>query len=100
MGIGVISKILSEKGIGFITPCDQGGDVFFHFSAVVGEQFEQLKEGQSVSFDLDRTKGTRDRPRAAKVEPCDEKLLGRRAADEPPLARHPRARRRKPTWRK
>jgi CspA family cold shock protein len=99
MVIGIISKIISEKGIGFITPCDHGGDVFFHFSAVVGEQFEQLKEGQSVSFDLDRTKGTRDRPRAAKVEPCDKKLLGRSSPPEKPNARHPRARRRKPTWR-
>jgi len=100
MLIGVISKIVSDKGIGFIAPCADGPDVFFHFSAVVGGQFEQLKEGQSVSFDLDRTKGTRDRPRAAQVEPCDEKLLGRRAADEAPPAQHPRARRKKPTWRK
>jgi CspA family cold shock protein len=99
MVIGIISKIVTEKGIGFITPCDHGGDVFFHFSAVVGERFEQLTEGQSVSFDLDRTKGTRDRPRAAKVEPCDEKLLGRSSLPEKPATRHPRARRRKPTWR-
>ena len=100
MKIGVICKMISEKGIGFIRPCDTGGDVFFHSSVVVGGQFEQLKEGQAVSFDLDRTKEARDRLRAAKVAPCDEKLLGRRAEDEPPPARHPRARGRKPTWRK
>ncbi len=99
MLIGIISKILADKGIGFITPSDERGDVFFHASVVVGEQFEQLKEGQAVAFDLERTKERRDRPRAAKVTPCDEKLLGRRAADEPPPSRHPRARRRKPTWR-
>jgi CspA family cold shock protein len=99
MLIGIISRIISEKGIGFITPCDHGGDVFFHYSAVVGEQFEQLQEGQAVAFDLDRTTRKRDRPRAAKVEPCDPKLLGRRADDEAPPDWHPRARRRKPTWR-
>ena len=100
MGIGIIAKIISEKGIGFIKPFDSGGDVLFHSSVVVGGPFEQLKEGQAVSFDLDRSKEFRDRLRAAKVTPCDEKLLGRRAEDEPPPARHPRARGRKPTWRK
>ena len=100
MVIGIISKIIPEKGIGFITPCGAGRDVFFHASAVVGEQFEQLQEGQSVSFDLERTKDTGDRSRAAKVEPCDRKLLGRSGAAEVPPARHPRARNRKPTWRK
>ena len=100
MGLGVISKIISEKGIGFIKPVDPGRDVFFHSSVVVDGQFEQLKEGQAVSFDLDRSKEARDRFRAAKVSPCDERLLGRRAEDEPPPARHPRARGRKPNWRK
>jgi cold shock CspA family protein len=99
VGIGIIAKLLSEKGVGFITPCDEGGDIFFHCSAVVGEPFEQLKEGQAVSFELDRIAGTRDRPRAAKVERCDEKLLGRTSTAEPPATRHPNARRRKPSWR-
>lgn len=100
MLIGTICKIIAEKGIGFIKPCDRGGDVFFHSSALVGEPFERLKEGQAVSFDLDRTPAARDRPRAAKVQPCDEKLLGRKAAEEPPPVSHPRARHRKPTWRR
>jgi CspA family cold shock protein len=100
MAIGVISKIVSEKGFGFIKPCGPGRDVFFHHSALVGEQFERLKEGQAVSFDVERVKDRRDRPRAARVEPCDQKLLGVTAADEPPTPRHPRARGRKPTWRR
>lgn len=100
MLLGTVSRIISEKGIGFITPCGPGRDVFFHYSAVVGEQFEQLKEGQAVSFEIERSKDKTDRPRAAKVEPCDQKLLGRTGADEPPATRHPRARGRKPTWRK
>lgn len=100
MTIGIIAKLFPEKGIGFITPCAPGRDVFFHVSAVVGEQFEQLQEGQSVSFDLDRTEGTKGRPRASRVEPCDRRLLGRRGAPEVTPPSHPRARHRKPTWRK
>ena len=100
MIIGIISKIVPEKGIGFITPCAPGGDVFFHCSTVVGEQFDDLKEGQSVSFDLERTTGSGDQPRASKVKPCDSRLLGRRATNEIPPASHPRARHRKPTWRR
>ncbi len=99
MGLGVIAKLISEKGVGFIKPCDEGGDVFFHYSALVGIPFEQLTEGQAVSFDIDRVAGTRNRRRAEKVEPCDPKLLGRTSEGEPLAARHPKARRRKPTWR-
>jgi cold shock CspA family protein len=100
MIIGTIAKLLPEKGVGFITPCAPGRDVMFHYSVVAGGQFDQLQEGQAVTFDLDRTTGTRARPRAAKVEPCDPKLLGRRAPDVPPASSHPRARHRKPTWRR
>jgi CspA family cold shock protein len=97
--IGTISKIISEKGIGFIKPSGRGRDVFFHYSVVADEQFEQLTEGQAVSYELEPTKTRDDRPRAAKVAPCDPKLLGRTGADEHP-AHHPRARRRKPNWRR
>jgi len=100
MPVGLIAKIISDKGIGFITPRDGGQDVFFHYSVVAGEQFDQLKEGQSVSFDFDQTRDANDRPRAARVALCDEKRpAGGKAADDAPVARHPRARRRKPTWR-
>ena len=100
MIVGIIKKIISEKGIGFITPYAPGGDVFFHFSVVVGQSAEQLKEGQAVRFEFDEAPETRGRPRASKVEPCDKKLLGRRAPPENSTAAHPRARHRKPTWRR
>ena len=99
MQLGTISRIVSDKGFGFITPCGRGRDLFFHSSGVVDEQFEQLKEGQAVSFEIEPPKIAGDRPRAAKVQPCDEKLLGRTGDDEEPTTWHPRARRRKPTWR-
>jgi cold shock CspA family protein len=99
MPVGFIAKIISEKGIGFIAPRDGGQDVFFRGSVVAGEQFDQLTEGQSVTFDLDQTKDTDKRPRAARVAPCDEKRPSGGKAVDTPVARHPRARRRKPTWR-
>ncbi|HCL78537.1 MAG TPA: cold-shock protein, partial [Synergistaceae bacterium] len=49
---------------GFITT-DEGKDVFVHFSAIVGDGFKTLAEGQKVSFDVvDGEKG----PQAANVQ--------------------------------
>lgn len=48
MGEGVIKK-LTEKGFGFIKVGD-GKDVFFHSSNVQGCSFDELYEGQPVSF--------------------------------------------------
>lgn len=53
MASGKITSIRSEKGFGFIsdTPGARGNnDIFFHRSSVVGVLFEDLREGQEVSF--------------------------------------------------
>lgn len=47
---GVIKK-KTDKGFGFITPEGQGKDVFFHGNSLVGITFDEIKEGDSVSFD-------------------------------------------------
>jgi cold shock protein len=48
MSEGTIKR-LTDKGFGFIAN-DKGKDLFFHMSACEGVRFEQLQEGQKVSF--------------------------------------------------
>jgi cold shock protein len=50
---GVIKKLVSDKGFGFISVEGQEKDLFFHSSALMDVQFNELHEGDSVSFDLD-----------------------------------------------
>jgi CspA family cold shock protein len=45
-------KRLTDKGFGFIATAS--GDMFFHMSAVEGVRFEELREGQKVSFNEGR----------------------------------------------
>jgi CspA family cold shock protein len=54
------------KGYGFINP-DQGGkEVFVHYSAILGDGYRNLYEGDKVEYELvDRGKG----PQALNVEP-------------------------------
>lgn len=48
---GKVKWFNAEKGYGFIESND-GGDVFVHFSAIQGDGFKTLDEGQSVTFDV------------------------------------------------
>jgi len=50
---GKIRKLIRERGFGFIA-AEDSKDVFFHRSALAGEDFDALKEGNSVEFDLER----------------------------------------------
>ncbi len=54
MAEGTIKR-LTDKGFGFID-LGNGKDLFFHSSAVVGMSFDQLREGQKVTFDEGRGK--------------------------------------------
>lgn len=63
MPTGTIKR-LTDKGFGFIA--SDGDDVFFHLSALVDIQFEELQEGQSVEYEMgEGPKG----PRAENVRP-------------------------------
>lgn len=51
MSTGSVKWFNAEKGFGFITT-DSGKDIFVHFSAIEGDGFKSLDEGQQVSFDI------------------------------------------------
>ena len=52
MATGTVKWFNDSKGFGFITPDGGGEDLFAHFSAIQGNGFKTLKEGQKVSFDV------------------------------------------------
>jgi CspA family cold shock protein len=54
MQIGTVKWFNSEKGFGFIQPEAGGGDVFVHISAVERAGIGALREGQKLSFELER----------------------------------------------
>ncbi|EPY06721.1 cold shock cspb [Paenibacillus alvei TS-15] len=53
---GTVKWFNAEKGYGFIQ-VENGEDVFVHFSAIQGDGFKSLDEGQEVEFDI--TEGNR-----------------------------------------
>jgi len=67
MATGTVKWFSSEKGYGFITPDDGSADVFVHFSAIEGEGYKNLEEGQKVEFEV--TSGQKG-PQASSVKPA------------------------------
>lgn len=65
--LGKVKWFNSRKGYGFITK-DDGGDIFVHYSAINGEGFRSLREGDRVEFEVaEGEKG----PQAANVSRLD-----------------------------
>jgi CspA family cold shock protein len=53
MNTGTVKWFNESKGYGFITPTDGGKDIFVHFSAIQGDGFKTLVEGQTVNFTVE-----------------------------------------------
>jgi len=51
---GTIKK-LTDKGFGFITAPELGKDLFFHSNALVGVTFDELREGDALSFETEES---------------------------------------------
>lgn len=67
MSQGTVKWFNSEKGYGFITPDEGGGDVFVHHTAINTTGYRTLDEGQKVSFEIEQSdKG----PQATNVTPA------------------------------
>ena len=56
MQSGTVKWFNESKGFGFITPNEGGEDLFVHFSAIQGEGFKSLAEGQRVQFEVTQGK--------------------------------------------
>ncbi len=50
MARGTIKKLIGDRGFGFIAQED-GSEIFFHRSQVLGNGFDSLREGQAVSYE-------------------------------------------------
>ena len=61
---GIIARLITDKGFGFIKVAGQEKDIFFHSNELVGVSFDALHEGDKMTFDIaESPKG----PNATKV---------------------------------
>ncbi len=67
MATGTITRLVRDRGFGFIKPDGGTEDVFFHSSSVDQPTFDELNEGQQVEFDTEADTRQPDRSRAIHV---------------------------------
>jgi CspA family cold shock protein len=59
-------KRLTDRGFGFIAPEDGSADLFFHATELVGVEFNDLREGDAVTFEIGQSDNDKG-PKALKV---------------------------------
>ncbi len=65
---GIVKWFSRVKGYGFITPDNDDKDIFVHYSAILGDGYRNLEEGQRVEYTVETTeKG----PQAVQVQGLD-----------------------------
>ena len=67
MNTGTVKWFNSEKGFGFITNDNGTEDVFVHFSAILGDGYKSLNEGDNVVFDTEPDPKNSSKLRAVNV---------------------------------
>lgn len=67
---GLVKWFNEDKDFGFISPLDGSKDIFVHFSALNGDNFKILFEGQKVEFAIHH--GDKGPAAAANVTLCDK----------------------------
>ena len=85
MPTGTVKWFNDDKGFGFITPDDQGADLFVHHSGINSDGFRTLREGARVSYESEAgpkgpkaVKRHRDLARSPRrARPCRPCLCGR-----------------------
>ena len=67
MNNGTVKWFNADKGFGFITNDDTKEEVFVHFSAIQGEGYKTLADGQNVTFDTEADPNNSQKVRAINV---------------------------------
>jgi len=68
---GTIKRLITDRGFGFIQ-IEQGEDLFFHRSELQGVEYDSIREGQEVEFEVGQ--GRSGRPQAVKVRLAQPKV--------------------------
>lgn len=103
MRIGQVITVVADRKFGFIRSEHFREDVFFHFSCLQGLNPKRLRIGQDVEFEIDELLRINKQKLEAILVQEPAKPLSHRLEEEmmPGMkaAHHPKARRKKPTWR-
>ena len=67
MATGKITRIVRDRGFGFIQSTDSSDEVFFHSTSLLDGGFDGLQEGQEVEFQVQPDPRNPSRTRAADV---------------------------------